>query len=1537
MQLLSLPAHARLKDPHGPLRTPWLQRVISLVVVGWVLLALCAVSPAQAASVGQKPPHKLTAAQIQAVQQILKKQIHVTPTETSLGKDHQPFQPFRPLRPQLSNQPAYNNVGISDVATRLTANFDSFNRSYSAQALQDVGLVPGITMTSQNVTFLWPSVAPGQADNYLAAGQVIPVSAVPGAATVGFLGAADIGSASGTATLTYTDGSTTTFTLDFTDWWNGTLQPGNVVAVQMSTINTAHGTKSGTFDLYSFTTSLNTSKTLQSVTLPTTISGGQLHVFAVGTSGPAFNNIGVSDDSSPGTGSYDTGGNSYSAQALQSVDIVSGHQFDSDGIAYMWPSAASGQVDNDQANGQIIPVIPVPNATTVGFLGSAANGNASGTATLTFTDGTTQLVTLGFTDWAVSTLAFGNVTVATMSYRNGGGGKQNITSYLFTTEFTLTSGKTLQSVTLPSTVTGGSLHVFAVGTRSILNNVAFSNDSQPGGGNMDNSHNSYSIQALEAAGITPGQAFSYDGTTFTLPASYGSLADNSLVNGQTLPVTPVANATTLIILGASDYNNESGTATITYTDSSTQTFTLNLSDWMLSSNTQPVAFGNGVVATMSYAVNNAGKGSLKAYIFSTEISLQPAKTVQSVTLPTSISPSSGQMHVFTIGTRAQYNNTAISDDSNTAGANFDGLGNSYSEEDFTNPNVAGWNPGDTLTYEGINYVWPGVPAGQGDDYNAMGQTIPINAPVGATTLGLVGAAGNAFPSSTGTATLTYTDGTTSTFTLGFSDWALNGGSATPLAYNRLFALLPHRNTPQGQQAVTTYLFEMETPLNASKTLQSVTLPSAVSQGTLHVFMMGTRTGENYPNNVGSSDDSDTVFASFDGDSPAHSYSIEGLEAQGLSEGQPFTFNGVTFTWPSSFSVIPDNYQAAGQVIPVTHVLGATTLAFLGASTNTAGGNNSGAATITYTDGSTQAFTLSFTDWWSTTAQSGNQIVATCSFINTPTGQQTQTVHVYYTDVALQTSKTIQSVTLPSTVSSGQMHVFAVGTKGGQAPTSASVTEDTDSDFHQGTFSGTTVVGTGPSAVVQLATAAAGPNGTQYKRAITLNNTANTNSLSNYQISFTLDTASLISAGKLRSDCGDMRINASDDVTPINTFWVENCNSSTTIVWVKVPSIPASATQTIYLYYGNSAATSLSSVSQTFLRDIPNTLADWPMHESAGTSVADATGDGYTGTATTTTGIVAGQFGNARSFNGSAGFIQVANEATLPFGTSARTVCAWALTNSLSGTSVIFATGSTNTDQFFGIGRNNADLVGFGWNDDLTAANFFTTGTWNQVCLSYDGTTATLYGNGVQLAQATKAWNTVDSGGTFIGNDTPNHVWNGDIDEVSYYSRTLSAAEISDLAHNYGYATSNDQGHVLVRSYSAPEPTTTVGSEQSVLASSGTWQSPAISLGNNLGWGDGSTGTSTALTASVLNVSSTETIEFRIRTATSASGLSSASYISLGVVSNGPTFTLTKAQLDALGLPTGSSEFMQIEFVLSSTDTNTATPQMDNCTVFYQAG
>ena len=67
------------------------------------------------------------------------------------------------------------------------------------------------------------------------------------------------------------------------------------------------------------------------------------------------------------------------------------------------------------------------------------------------------------------------------------------------------------------------------------------------------------------------------------------------------------------------------------------------------------------------------------------------------------------------------------------------------------------------------------------------------------------------------------------------------------------------------------------------------------------------------------------------------------------------------------------------------------------------------------------------------------------------------------------------------------------------------------------------------------------------------------------------------AAKVRLDYGDIRFTDSDGTTLLN-YWQESDKKA----WIKVPTIPANSTKTIYMYYGNSSATSQSNGDNTFV-------------------------------------------------------------------------------------------------------------------------------------------------------------------------------------------------------------------------------------------------------------------------------------------------------------------------------------------------------------------
>ncbi len=97
--------------------------------------------------------------------------------------------------------------------------------------------------------------------------------------------------------------------------------------------------------------------------------------------------------------------------------------------------------------------------------------------------------------------------------------------------------------------------------------------------------------------------------------------------------------------------------------------------------------------------------------------------------------------------------------------------------------------------------------------------------------------------------------------------------------------------------------------------------------------------------------------------------------------------------------------------------------------------------------------------------------------------------------------------------------------------------------------------------------------------ITVNNT-NAAAYTFFEVRDSINTLALIGAGKMKADGGDIRF--SDSLcTPLNYFVESGINTNATKIWVRVPSLPASGSRTIYLYYGNPAAVTQSSGNNTF--------------------------------------------------------------------------------------------------------------------------------------------------------------------------------------------------------------------------------------------------------------------------------------------------------------------------------------------------------------------
>ncbi|MGH3171364.1 MAG: glycoside hydrolase family 3 C-terminal domain-containing protein, partial [Trebonia sp.] len=311
----------------------------------------------------------------------------------------------------------------------------------------------------------------------------------------------------------------------------------------------------------------------------------------------------------------------------------------------------------------------------------------------------------------------------------------------------------------------------------------------------------------------------------------------------------------------------------------------------------------------------------------------------------------------------------------------------------------------------------------------------------------------------GTATISVTvDGVTGTapvvvqqpFTLTAPTAVTQGSTATVTTAIPDTSSQPLKNVsvtlaaPAGWTATATSssTFATVEPGQTAQTTWSVTVPATAAAGPNQLTATASYTDANGPgtvtqtgqvsvpylslsdafNNPGISDDSNPGAGNLDGGNT--SYSAEALAAAGLTPGGSFTHDGLTLTWPNAQPATDDNVVAGGQAIALSG--SGSTLGLIGTGDY---GSVSGTGTITYTDGSTQQFTITFSDWWSNSAPSGGDILATMPYINSPTGKENQNVSVYYAGVPLQQGKTVKYVTLPdisSGVAQGQpaMHIFA---------------------------------------------------------------------------------------------------------------------------------------------------------------------------------------------------------------------------------------------------------------------------------------------------------------------------------------------------------------------------------------------------------------------------------------------------------------------------------------------------------------------------------
>jgi len=306
---------------------------------------------------------------------------------------------------------------------------------------------------------------------------------------------------------------------------------------------------------------------------------------------------------------------------------------------------------------------------------------------------------------------------------------------------------------------------------------------------------------------------------------------------------------------------------------------------------------------------------------------------------------------------------------------------------------------------------------------------------------------------------------------------------------------------------------------------------------------------------------------------------------------------------------------------------------------------------------------------------------------------------------------------------------------------------------------------------------------QYRAPITIDNTANSNTLTDYQVKVVVDTASLIASGKMNSDCSDMRFADASDVAL--SYWIESgCNTTNTVVWVKVPSIPASGTTTIYMYYGNPNAVSESNIQAVAYNGLGDDFDSGVLNTSMWAT------DG--GTYSITNGVLS-------FYSGTAGtWYTLYSTQTVSYPIILRAMLKIDLVNS-------GVAGHGKNIGFKSI--TGGDLASFSWASNIGEKQTQT----------YDGT------SGVVSTTVTNDFSNFFIGEiVWIDTTTVNFYYNGTL--ISTHTTSIPndamSIAIQTTGDGYGYF-----DWVFVRKYTSPEPTTTIGAEEQL----STNQPPQINI------------------------------------------------------------------------------------------------------------